>query len=146
MVRFRSTLFGKASYFFGKAVAVVFIFRIALSSKQVVQPVYSEEVIDKTTRQALLYFKLHAENNDDLALAVSVQYIILAVTAILIVMNVQSFFKKLLVTLKNLLRDNNIQISFQTSLLTFSFVMGSYYLSILLQMSMNLPAERRASF
>lgn len=49
---------------------------------------YSEEVLDKTTRQALLYFKLHEENTDDLALAVTVQYVILAVTALLIVMNV----------------------------------------------------------
>ena len=45
-------------------------------------------MLDKTTRQALLYFKFHEESTDDLALAVTVQYVILAVTALLIVMNV----------------------------------------------------------
>lgn len=48
--------------------------------------------------------------------------------------------------MKYILRDNDVQLSFQTSLLIFSFVMGSYYLSILFQLSMNLPFERRQPF
>ena len=88
MLRFRKTICGKFSYYFGKVVALVFIFRIAIATKQIVQPVYSEEMLDKTTRQALLYFKFHEESTDDLAFAVTVQYAILAVTALLIIMNV----------------------------------------------------------
>jgi hypothetical protein len=72
MVKFRATLIGKLSYYFGKIVAIIFTGRLLLSGKQIVQPVYSEEMLDKTTRQALLYFKLHEENTDDLALAVTV--------------------------------------------------------------------------
>lgn len=40
MLKFRSTLFGKISYYFGKLVAVIFIGRIAIATKQIVQPVY----------------------------------------------------------------------------------------------------------
>ena len=67
-------------------------------------------------------------------------------TAFLIVNNIQSFLRKLLTTLKYVLRDNEIVLSFQSCLLAFSFIMGSYYLSILLQMSMNLPLNRREPF
>ena len=46
--------------------------------------------------------------------------------------------RKLLVTLKNIMRDNEIQISYNNTLLVFSFIMGAYYLSVVLQMSKNL--------
>ena len=83
---------------------------------------------------------------EDLAITISIQYVILAVTAFLIVINVQGFFRRLLVTLKNILRDNQIQISFHTTLLIFSFIMGTYYLSIVLSLSMQLPEDRRQPF
>ena len=65
----------------------------------------------------------------------------LFIVAVLIVINIQGFLRKLLVTLKNIMRDNEIQISYNNTLLVFSFIMGAYYLSILLQMSKNLPVE-----
>jgi hypothetical protein len=60
------------------------------------------------------------------------EYLELIIMACLILSNVQGFVRKLLVTVKELLRDNEIQISFSSTLLIFSFMMGSYYLSILL--------------
>ena len=45
---------------------------------------------------------------DQLALTFVIEYVILAIMAILIGFNVRGFFKKLLVTLKNILRDNEI--------------------------------------
>lgn len=51
---------------------------------------------------------------------------------LLIVVNVQSFLRKLLVTLKNVLRDNEIQLSYHSTILIFSFIMGTYYFSVLL--------------
>ena len=68
------------------------------------------------------------------------------VSVCLIVSNLRSFLRMLLVSLKYILADNEIQLSFQTTLLAFAFVMGCYYLSILLQMSINLPEERRQPF
>lgn len=66
--------------------------------------------------------------------------------ALLIAVNVQSFLKKLLVTLKNILRDNEIQISYHTTILIFSFIMGTYYFSVLLQMSFQLPKAKQEPF
>ena len=122
---------------------------MGLATKQILYPVYDAQVMDKNMRYVLLYFGLHQSSDnadEDLSLSIKVQYLGLLFTAFLIVTNVQSFLRKLLVTLKYILRDNEIQFSFQTTLLLFSFVMGSYYLSILLQMSMNLPEARRKPF
>ena len=130
-------------------IAVYYIIRMGLAIKQILYPVYDAQVMDKNMRYVLLYFGLHQSSDnadDDLSLSIKVQYLGLLFTAFLIVTNVQSFLRKLLVTLKYILRDNEIQFSFQTTLLLFSFVMGSYYLSILLQMSMNLPEARRKPF
>lgn len=52
----------------------------------------------------------------------------------------------MLVTLKNILRDNEIQIGYHTTILCFSFIMGTYYFSVLLQMSMQLPKEQQEPF
>ena len=75
-----------------------------------------------------------------------IEYILLALMAVLIVINVRGFMNKLLVTLKNILRDNEIQISYSSTLLAFSFIMGAYYFSILLQMSYQLPPLKRKPF
>lgn len=65
------------------------------------------------TRDFLLFLRLHDSSKDseyleDNALAIKVQYLALIITAFLIMNNVQSFLRKLLVTLKYLLRDNEI--------------------------------------
>lgn len=65
------------------------------------------------TRDFLLFLRLHdsskdSEDLEDNALAIKVQYLALIITAFLIMNNVQSFLRKLLVTLKYLLRDNEI--------------------------------------
>lgn len=44
------------------------------------------------------------------------------------------------------MRDNEIQISYNNTLLVFSFIMGAYYLSVVLQMSKNLPVDQRKPF
>ena len=69
----------------------------------------------------LFSFKIHKDKNinwsfdDDiamksapLALTIVIEYLILFCMALLFVNNVQSFMRKLLFTLKNILRDNNI--------------------------------------
>lgn len=58
-LKYRNTFKGKIAYYFGKLVAIIFISKIALAAKQLIQPVYQEEMLDKTTRQALLYFRFH---------------------------------------------------------------------------------------
>lgn len=86
------------------------------------------------------------DSSTTLAITIVIEYFILVCMAILIAFNVQSFLKKLLVTLKNILRDNDIQLSYSTLILYFSFIMGSYYFSVLLQMSMQLPAAKQEPF
>lgn len=93
---------------------------MALSAKQIVYPVYNEQVIDKTTAKALLYFGLHSSDTasspdgadnlteKDSSLAIKVQYLSMLFQAFLIISNVQSFLRKVLITLKYILRDNEI--------------------------------------
>ena len=69
----------------------------------------------------LFSFKFHKDKKFDwsfdddiemrsapLALTIVIEYLILFCMALLFVNNVQSFMRKLLFTLKNILRDNNI--------------------------------------
>lgn len=130
---------GKAYYYFGKVVALYYTFRILYSAKQMISPKYSEEIINKTVKTILVFLHTADSNEDMLTITITVQYIALAINAMLIIVNVRSFLKQLLITFKNLLKDNEIQLSYQNTLLSLSFIMGSYYLSIILQMSMNLP-------
>ena len=120
-----------------------------------VYPRYREQAFKRTIKLILEF--LGVEQSDESAVAVSffgdqltltfiIEYFILALMAVLIVFNVRGFINKLLVTLKNILRDNEIQISYTTTLLAFSFIMGAYYFSILLQMSYQLPEEKRKPF
>lgn len=50
IVKFRATLLGKLSYYFGKIVALIFTARLIFTAKQIIQPQYTGEVLDKTTR------------------------------------------------------------------------------------------------
>ena len=50
----------------------------------------------------------HTIDIEELAMTISIEYLILAISAFLIVINVQGFFRRLLVTLKNILRDSEI--------------------------------------
>jgi hypothetical protein len=40
IIDFRRSKFGKLSYYFGKVVAIYYIIKMCLASKQIVQPVY----------------------------------------------------------------------------------------------------------
>lgn len=44
------------------------------------------------------------------------------------------------------MRDYSIKVENSTTILIFAQLMGVYYLSILLQLSMNLPKEKRSVF
>ena len=46
---------------------------------------------------------------------------------VLIASNLQSFMRNLLVSLKNILKDSNIKISYNTTILIFSFVSDIIY-------------------
>ena len=154
MISHRKTFCGKLQYYSGKVVAVFYIIQFALSVKNIYKPDYKDRWIHRTIQLLVHHLGLQSSESEslgetvdfeteDLAITISIQYVILAVTAFLIVINVQGFFRRLLVTLKNILRDNQIQISFHTTVLIFSFIMGTYYLSIILSLSMQLPEDRR---
>lgn len=72
-----------------------------------------------------------------------IQYVQILFIGILIAANIRSFLSSLLKTVKNLLRDQLIQISYNTTILVFSYIVGTYYLATLLQLSMNLPENNR---
>lgn len=153
----RRTLFGKLSFYIGRIVALTFIVKLGFSVKNVVKPDYKTEMIDKITKFVIQICHhilgigresghVGPADGATLAITIVIEYFILACMAILIAFNVQSFLKKLLVTLKNILRDNEIQLSYTTLILYFSFIMGTYYFSVLLQMSMQLPAAKQEPF
>ena len=78
-------------------------------------PVYSTEYLDKNTRLALVWLGLHAADEDaegDMELAIKCQYVAMMVSVCLIVSNLRSFLRMLLVSLKYLLADSEIQLSF----------------------------------
>jgi hypothetical protein len=55
--------------------------------------------------------------------------------------------KNLLVSVKNLLRDASlIKTNYNTNILIFAFIMATYYLQVVLGLSMNLPKEAREPF
>lgn len=142
---------GRLSYLIGQVIALSFIIRLGLSTKQIISPNYGDETIGKVLRQILTWLGLmdhneEATGSDELVFKVSIQLIQLVIFAVLIVINIQGFLRKLLVTLKNIMRDNEIQISYNNTLLVFSFIMGAYYLSVVLQMSKNLPVDQRKPF
>lgn len=104
---YRKTWLGWTQFKFGKVIAIYYIIRMGLAIKQMLYPVYNAQVMDKNMRYVLLYFS-YDDGQDDLSLSIKVQYLGLLFTAFLIVSNVQSFLRKLLVTLKYILRDNEI--------------------------------------
>ena len=69
---------------------------------------------------------------DELFWQVTIQYVSLTFIGVLIATNVQSFLRTLLKTIKNVLRDQLISLSYNTTLLVFSFIMGCYYLGVML--------------
>ena len=93
----RRTLFGKLSFYIGRIVALTFIVKLGLSTKNVVQPDYKTEMIDKITKFViqLCHHLLGLGNKgtgpvDGTALAITIviEYFILVCMAILIAFNV----------------------------------------------------------
>lgn len=114
-------MFGILYFYLGRIVAVTFIVKLCMSAKNVIYPEYNTEMIDKVTKfiVSLIHSILGVRRREPaegiqgpaegpLAITIVIEYIILAVMALLIAANVQSFLKKLLVTLKNIMRDNEI--------------------------------------
>ena len=112
-------MFGILYFYIGRIVALTFIFKLCMSAKNVVYPEYSTEMIDKSTKfiVSLIHSILGVRPRDPTtgkgaegtqAITFVIEYILLAGMALLIAANVQSFLRKLLVTLKNIMRDNEI--------------------------------------
>lgn len=130
-VRHRKTLVGIVTYYLGKVIAITYLVRLFLSSKNLIYPVYGSDKISNNIRQTLTFLHIY-DPKDELFWQLTIQYISLTVIGILIASNIRSFLNNLLKTIKNLLRDQLIQISYNTTILVFSFIMGANYLSTLL--------------
>ena len=142
-IRFRKTFFGKVGYRLGKVIAVSYLIRLCFSAKNLVYPVYTSNKISSTVIKTLTVCGLYRKQ-DELFWDIIIQYLSIVVIGILIATNVRSFMRNLLKTIKNCLRDQMIQLSYNTTILVFSFIMGAYYLSTLLQLSMNLPESNQS--
>ena len=104
---------------------------LSFSAKNIISPVYSSNKISRHVYTILNFLSLY-KAEDELFYEILIQYVSLVFIGALIASNIRSFMRNLLMTLKNLLRDQLIQISYNTTILVFSFVMGTYYLSVLL--------------
>jgi len=124
-------------------VAISYLIRLCFSAKNLVYPVYSSNKISSTVIRTLTLFGLYRKQ-DELFWDIIIQYLSIVLIGILIATNVRSFMRNLLKTIKNCLRDQMIQLSYNTTILVFSFIMGAYYLSTLLQLSMNLPESNQS--
>lgn len=142
-IAYRKTVIGKVTYYLGKVIAIMYLTRLCFSSKNLVYPVYRADRISSNVHRVLTFLKIY-DPKDELFWQLTIQYIQLTIIGILIATNIRSFLQNLLKTIKNVLRDQLIQISYNTTILVFSFIMGSYYLSILLQLSMNLPESNQS--
>lgn len=124
-------------------IAGVFVVRLCLSAKNIVNPVYRFDKVSFYTRKTLDALGRYREE-DEVYWEVTTEYLQIFVVFMLIVCNVRAFLQSLLRTLKNLLRDQMIQLEAGTTLLAFAFFMGAYYLGILLTLSMNLPRDHKS--
>ncbi len=77
--------------------------------------------MNKNFRFILAQINLYKEE-DELYWSIIIQYATLIFMGLLIAMNVQSFMRNLLVSLKNLLKDYSIKSSYNTTILFFAFV------------------------
>ena len=136
-------MLGRLKHYLGITIAAVFVVRLCLSAKNIILPVYREDKVTFYTHKMLDFFGRYKEE-DKIYWEMTIQYLQLLLIFMLIVCNVRSFLQSLLRTLKNLLRDQMIQIEAGTTLLAFAFFMGAYYLGILLQLSMNLPRDHKS--
>ncbi len=62
------------------------------------------------------------QDKDELYWSIIIQYATLITIGCLIAMNVQSFMRSLLVSLRNILKDYSIKASYNTTILVFTFV------------------------
>jgi len=139
----RQTVLGQVTYYLGKVVALSYLFRLFFSSKNILYPAqYRSDRISSNVHKVLRFLKLYQEE-DELYWQIIIQYVQIFFIGILIAANIRSFLSSLLKTVKNLLRDQLIQISYNSTILVFSYIMGTYYLATLLQLSMNLPENNR---
>ena len=127
----RKTLIGRFTYYLGKIVALYYLMALSFSAKNIIYPEYSSNKISRRVYTVLNFLSLY-KAEDELFYEILIQYVSLVFIGALIASNIRSFMRNLLMTLKNLLRDQLIQISYNTTILVFSFVMGTYYLSVLL--------------
>lgn len=142
---FRSTFIGKIAYHLGKVIAISYLIRLCFSAKNLVYPVYTDDRIGTNIRRVLSFLHVY-DAKDELFWQLTIQYLSLTFIGVLIAANVRSFLNNLLKTIKNLLRDQLIQLSYNTTILVFSFIMGANYLSTLLSLSMNLPQSNQTRY
>jgi len=77
--------------------------------------------MNRNVRFVLKNLNLYREE-DEFFWRITTQYVTLLIIGFLIASNVQSFMRNLLVSLKNVLKENSVKVSYYTTLLIFSFV------------------------
>lgn len=139
----RQTVLGRVTYYLGKVVALSYLVRLFFSTKNIVYPSeYRSDRISSNVHRVLRFLQLY-QDEDELFWQIIIQYVQIFFIGILIASNIRSFLSSLLKTVKTLLRDQLIQISYNSTILVFSYIMGTYYMATLLQLSMNLPENNR---
>jgi len=66
------------------------------------------------------------KEQDEFYWKIIMQYLTLLVIGILIATNLQSFMKNFIVSLKNILKDSSVRVSYNSTILIFSFVSFSF--------------------
>ena len=106
-IAYRKTLVGRLTYYLGKVIAVWYIIRLCISTKNLVYPVYNSNRISTNVHKILKFLNIY-EEKDELFWQLSIQYFSLIMIGILIATNIRSFLNNLLKSIKNLLRDQLI--------------------------------------
>lgn len=142
----RRTCLGKLGYLIGLITAVVFIIRFYNACRNLQNPNYIGESMNRTVKWFMINLGLYREEYEAICRMV-VHYISVLIMMIIISLNVKSFMNNLLVSVKNLLRDASlIKTNYNTNILIFAFIMATYYLQTILGLSMNLQPGKREPF
>ena len=80
--------------------------------------------LNRKLKFVLEIFNLY-EEKDDLYWRIVFQYLTFTIIFIMIVLNVRGFLANLLFSLKNILKDHSIKLSYNAVVLIFSFVIVS---------------------
>ncbi|CDW72071.1 UNKNOWN [Stylonychia lemnae] len=127
-INYRQTYRGKFFYLIGRATALFWIFKFYQGVRNMIWSANYLEQSNSNFRQVVLKNMSFYKEEDELFWDILIQYTTIFVIGAQIALNIQSFMRNLLTSLKNILKDYSIKTSYNTTILIFTFVRFPVYI------------------